>query len=150
MTDNPYQSPSVKQVGPAAPSPFSISRALLTVLTSTFVFAGLGAVIGLALGSFLPDYYRNVFAGGGRPGFNPQSVGLGLGLTQGTVGGVVVGLVLVYYAMVAMVPSANFLRLNLPGLPPVIEEGADPAAGTPAPADGTTPAPASGTPAGTN
>jgi molecular chaperone DnaK len=49
----------------------------------------------------------------------------------------VVGLVLVYYAMVAMVPSANFLRLNLPGLPPVIE---DEAAGAPTPA----PAPAAG------
>lgn len=32
------------------------------------------------------------------------------------VGVCVVGLVLGYYAMVAMVPSANFLNLNLPGL----------------------------------
>jgi hypothetical protein len=56
----------------------------------------------------------------------------------------VVGLVLVYYAMVAMVPSANFLRLNLPGLPPVIEDEAGSPAPAPAPAAGAAPDAASG------
>jgi hypothetical protein len=47
------------------------------------------------LGRFVPAYYRGVFRGGNQPLFDPVSVGVGQGLTQGAAGGVVAGLVLI-------------------------------------------------------
>ena len=54
----------------------------------------IGAGLGYGLGTLAPDYYRSLL-GGWSPGFDPVSVGVGLGLTQGMAGGVVVGLAVV-------------------------------------------------------
>ncbi|MEQ1822138.1 MAG: hypothetical protein ABL949_06495 [Fimbriimonadaceae bacterium] len=52
--------------------------------------AGFG--VGWLLGSFVPNYYRNVFVGGRDPSFDPVAVGMGSGLTQGLMLGFVAGI----------------------------------------------------------
>jgi hypothetical protein len=54
-----------------------------------------GTAVGFGLGRFNPGYYRAVFVNGADPEFDPVAVGVGLGLTQGTAAGLVVGLALV-------------------------------------------------------
>lgn len=55
----------------------------------------LGALVGSLIGNLAPDYYRAVF------GFKPEDnidyahLGLGLGVTQGLTGGVIVGVCVV-------------------------------------------------------
>lgn len=73
----------------------TIRSAIITIIGCTLLLAGIGAGSGYGLGTFAPDYYRGVFIRGRDPGFDPVSVGVGQGLTQGTAGGVVVGLALV-------------------------------------------------------
>lgn len=73
----------------------TIRNAIAAILACTLLFAFLGASIGYALGVVNPGYYRAVIRSGSEPGFDPIGVGVGRGLTQGTAGGVVVGLVLV-------------------------------------------------------
>lgn len=70
-------------------------RGIAIVAATTTAGILVGAGIGYLLGVFVPGYYRTVFSGGSRPGFDPVAVGLGQGATQGTVLGVVVGLLLV-------------------------------------------------------
>jgi len=43
-----------------------------------------------------PDYYRGVFHAVNNPDFDPISVGVGLGLTQGIFAGLLVGCVVVF------------------------------------------------------
>ncbi len=74
----------------------TIRRAIGTILSCTLMLAMIGAGIGYGIGVLAPGYYRTVFFRSGRePGFQPVSVGVGLGLTQGTTGGVIVGLAVV-------------------------------------------------------
>ncbi|MGL4423296.1 MAG: hypothetical protein ACRCZF_21730, partial [Gemmataceae bacterium] len=73
----------------------TIKAAVTTVTVCTVLFAGIGAGIGWALGTYSPGYYRSVFHGGQEPWFDPVAVGVGQGLTQGVAGGVAVGLVVV-------------------------------------------------------
>lgn len=61
----------------------SLRTAFLTVVAWSVTFAVLGGLLGAALGTFAPDYYRSLFAGGRAPDFQPTQVGAGLGLTQG-------------------------------------------------------------------
>jgi hypothetical protein len=97
MKENPYDPPRSPSKDPRLP----VSDMGMLVRSAFFVLAtgGGGAILGLAVGACLgvlaPDYYRSVFAGGDRPGFDPLSVGVGLGVSQGAFVGVIAGLVLV-------------------------------------------------------
>ncbi len=73
----------------------TILAAIATVTGCTVAFATIGAGIGWALGTYSPGYYRSVFQSGNEPWFDPVTVGVGQGLTQGFAGGVVVGLTVV-------------------------------------------------------
>src|SRR5262245_26177063 len=73
----------------------TIGRALAVLLGVAVLLGAVGTAIGYGLGRFNPGYYRAIFAHGHNPEFDPVEVGVGLGLTQGTAGGVVVGLALV-------------------------------------------------------
>lgn len=84
----------------------SVRSAVLIVFGCTLGAAVLGAGMGYALGQFVPGYYRQAFLGSDEPGFDPVSIGIGLGLAQGAVGGAVVGLALV------VIFSIRNLRLN--------------------------------------
>ena len=95
--DNPYTSPlPTKHV---ANKPLLLLWSFGAVFASALVGGVLGLLMGAALGSMMPAYYRSVFAGGDSPNFDPVAVGIGQGLTQGVVFGGVVGLALVamYY-----------------------------------------------------
>lgn len=87
---NPYEPP--RAVDPAPPR--MLFWGLLGVGVASLAGGLVGAIAGIALGAFAPDYYRSVFARGGSPGFDPIAVGLGQGLTQGLAGGAAIGLVL--------------------------------------------------------
>jgi hypothetical protein len=73
----------------------SLGKAFLVVVASSVVFAAIGGIIGYGIGSYMPGYYRSVFENGSRADFNPVEVGIGQGITQGVVGGAIVGLALV-------------------------------------------------------
>ena len=96
--DNPYESPRE-----AHDLPLPSARPLVWSVCGVFgcaVLGGLlGAVVGSLLGVFWPGYYRSVISGGDSPEFDPVAVGLGLGLSQGTVAGGLAGLILaaMYY-----------------------------------------------------
>lgn len=73
----------------------TIQRAIATIIACTVLLAMIGVSIGYGVGTIAPEYYRSVFRVGRDPAFQPSQVGVGLGLTQGTAGGVFVGLALV-------------------------------------------------------
>jgi hypothetical protein len=65
-------------------------RAILTLLTSGFLFGAIGAAFGAGIGAVAPDYYRIVFRL--RPDFTADYVRLGLSL--GALQGFALGLFL--------------------------------------------------------
>lgn len=71
------------------------TKAILAIFLSAIVFAAVGLAVGYGIAALMPGYYRAVFEGGRDPRFNPIEVGVGLGLTQGMVLGVVVGALVV-------------------------------------------------------
>jgi hypothetical protein len=82
-------------------------RAAAVIAGCAAVGAVGGGLVGLAVGWLVPEYY----GGGRRPGISPTDVGLGLGASQGVVGGVIGGGVLVlasawWRSRVAIVPRA--------------------------------------------
>lgn len=84
----------------------TLVRAILTVAACTVGGGLLGSLAGLFIGLVAPDYYRLVYPQ--SAGLNAIQVGIGLGLTQGMIGGAVVGIVVV--AALAL----YFSRLNRP------------------------------------
>ncbi len=66
--------------------------ALTTVLVWSVTFACVGAMIGAAIGTVAPEYYRSVFRLGDLPNFHPLQIGIGLGATQGVASGVAISL----------------------------------------------------------
>jgi len=70
-------------------------RGLAVLCGCAAVFAAGGGLIGLALGVFMPGYYRGVVRGGYQQDFNPVDVGIGLGTSQGVILGVIVGALVV-------------------------------------------------------
>ena len=67
------------------------AQGLGILLGCAAVFGGGGGLVGLALGVFMPGYYRGIVSGGQQPDFNPADVGVGLGTSQGIILGVIVG-----------------------------------------------------------
>lgn len=72
------------------------TKAVLIVLSSALLFALAGSAIGYGLGVLVPSYYRNLYTSGDSPNFDAVQMGLGLGITQGFSGGIVVGLIVVF------------------------------------------------------
>ena len=79
----------------ATETAMTVRRAFLIVAGSAFLCGLIGAGLGLTLGTFSPGYYRTVFRYGNSDNFNPVEVGVGLGLSQGVIAGLVVGCVVV-------------------------------------------------------
>jgi hypothetical protein len=73
----------------------TVARGFLIIALSGIAFATGGGLIGYLLGVFAPAYYRGVFGNGRQPWFDPVEVGLGLGITQGAICGVIAGAVVV-------------------------------------------------------
>jgi hypothetical protein len=71
-------------------------RAFLIIIASAITLGAGGCLIGYLMGRFDPEYYRWVFNRGNDPTFDPEAVGLGLGLTQGMIVGLVVGAFVVF------------------------------------------------------
>ncbi|MGV3720781.1 MAG: hypothetical protein ACO1SX_07710 [Actinomycetota bacterium] len=76
----------------------SLGRGIAAVVICAVCFSLLGGMAGYLIGAFAPGYYRGVFANGSDPSFDPVQVGIGQGVTQGLVGGVFVGLIIVALA----------------------------------------------------
>jgi hypothetical protein len=93
-SENPYNSPQNEPSASSA-SPKLLIWSIGAVLATASISGVLGMLIGAALGSFMPGYYRSVFPSGDSPHFDPVAVGIGQGLTQGVVFGGIVGLILV-------------------------------------------------------
>ncbi len=72
----------------------TLMRMFLPVIACSLLFAVMGGAIGFGIGKFAPQYYRTVFSHADRS-FDPASVGVGLGASQGALGGAIIGLVLV-------------------------------------------------------
>lgn len=73
----------------------SVRIAVAIIAICPLIFAAMGAGFGWMLGTYLPGYYRAVFRGGDEPGFDPLQAGIGLGLTQGFGGGIVVAVIII-------------------------------------------------------
>ncbi len=86
---------SLEKSRPKTALVMTLPLALATVAGCTLVTGLVGGAVGLALGTQAPAYYRSVFRHGNEPWFDPPSVGLGLGLSQGLILGALVGLSLV-------------------------------------------------------
>lgn len=86
---------------------------LLTMLFGGIAFAGVGGLFGAALGTFVPGYYRTVFAAGSLPNFNPIQLGIGLGVTQGFA----MGLALSICAVAIQTGRDIYLGTHTPGTP---------------------------------
>ena len=73
----------------------TVVRGFIITIMSSLAFAVFGGLAGVAIGLFMPNYYRMVFR---IPPDVPTDLvqgGLGLGLTQGFVAGIIIGLVIV-------------------------------------------------------
>ena len=89
----------------------TVVRGFAITIASGIAFALLGAGAGFLLGTLAPDYYRTVFRIPPDVSIDPAQAGLGLGLTQGLVGGLGIGLVIVmsvawYNSKIAVSPIA--------------------------------------------
>lgn len=73
----------------------TVPKAFRIIIASILGFGVFGGALGTALGVFAPGYYRSVFRAGQAVDFEPVQVGLGLGITQGVIGGALVGIAVV-------------------------------------------------------
>ena len=73
----------------------TVVRGFIITIASGLAFAAIGGVLGYAMGTLAPDYYRIVFRIPPGIELDPAQAGLGLGLTQGLAAGLFVGLVIV-------------------------------------------------------
>jgi hypothetical protein len=92
---NPYQSPQTATTSETRRPVMTWGQGIVIVVGTTVACGAGGLAISWALGTFVPDYYRSVFGGGNRPGFDPVAVGIGQGLSQGVMLGLLAGLVVV-------------------------------------------------------
>ena len=73
----------------------NITKALATVVGTALGFGVAGTGIGVFLGKVAPGFFRQMLPLRDPASFNPQEVGIGLGLTNGLGWGLVVGVLLV-------------------------------------------------------
>ena len=73
----------------------TVVRGFALIIASGVAFATCGGALGYTLAWIAPAYYRGVFQGGDAPEFDPVQVGIGLGISQGAIAGLVVGSVVV-------------------------------------------------------
>jgi hypothetical protein len=73
----------------------TVVKGFAIILLSMLAFAVGGGLIGYGLGAFAPDYYHSTFGHGPQVQLNPVALGLGLGVTQGLICGLVAGSVVV-------------------------------------------------------
>lgn len=96
MTDaNPYDAPAADSAAWTPAPPIPIFRSIGIVFGCSVLCGLIGLAIGAMLGWVAPGYYRAIFSSGDAANFDPVSVGIGLGLTQGVVFGGINGLALV-------------------------------------------------------
>ena len=76
----------------------SLIRGIGIIVLCGVSFGMAGGLIGFTLGVGSPNYYRGVFHAAGDPNFSPVQVGLGLGISQGLIGGAVIGCIVVLAA----------------------------------------------------
>ncbi|MCA9212823.1 MAG: hypothetical protein KDB27_07155 [Planctomycetales bacterium] len=104
----------------------TVLRGFAITIASGVIFAVFGAGMGYFLGSFAPDYYRTVFRIPPGVSIDPAQAGLGLGVTQGLVGGLIIGLVIVvsvaWYN--SRVEGAHLAQSSVPSEPPNIRSRA--------------------------
>ena len=73
----------------------TVLRGFAITIASGLGFAVFGGLLGFLIGKFIPDYYRTVFRIPPGVDLDPAQAGLGLGVTQGLIGGLIIGLVIV-------------------------------------------------------
>lgn len=73
----------------------TIVRGFLITIASGLGFGVGGALVGYAIGRWVPDYYKTVLRIPTEEQIDIAQVGLGLGLTQGIGIGLIVGLAIV-------------------------------------------------------
>ena len=73
----------------------TIIKGFLIIILSGIAFAVGGCLIGYGLARLAPGYYRGVLSSGRETWFDPVAVGIGLGLTQGLLCGLILGAVVV-------------------------------------------------------
>lgn len=73
----------------------NILKAIVTVAGTAIGFAAFGGAVGAGLGKYAPAYYRQTFYVRDSANFEPIELGLGLGITQGLIWGICVGVLIV-------------------------------------------------------
>ena len=89
-SDHPYDPP---QSQPPEPKPSLMLWIVGIIFGSMVIGSGSGLILGVVIGKFAPGYFRGVFSNGSDSSFDPLSMGVGLGLTQGAAFGAAVGIV---------------------------------------------------------
>ena len=89
-SDAPYAPPESQ---PPEANPSLMLWIAGSIFGSTVIGSGLGLVLGVIIGKLAPGYYRGVFINGSDPSFDPFSMGVGLGMTQGAFLGAAIGIV---------------------------------------------------------
>lgn len=69
----------------------TVLRGFSITIASGLAFGIFGGLAGYLLGSIAPDYYRVVFGISRTHAINMAQFGLALGLTQGVIGGLLIG-----------------------------------------------------------
>ncbi len=73
----------------------NVLKALVTVIGTAISFGAAGATIGVFLGKVAPGFYRQTIAIRDQASFNAVELGLGFGLTNGLIWGMVIGMLIV-------------------------------------------------------
>ena len=71
-------------------------KAFTFLISLSITFSILGGAIGYIIGSKFPQYYKSVFFNGQSSDFDPIAVGIGQGISQGFIGGVIAALITIF------------------------------------------------------
>ncbi len=93
-------------------SAMNILKAITTVAATTILSAIVGGLIGAGLGKIAPTYYLQTLHVRDSNSFNAIEMGLGLGVTQGLIGGIIVGMLIVGFLVWKEIWLAHLARTN--------------------------------------